>query len=75
MVGPQNFFFGEVALLFICQERSSFHSYQNPSVLLFLLLLFGFRFCLDFHSDLVISFLSRYIFASGPCWFSSKELD
>jgi hypothetical protein len=56
MVGPQQISSGEVALLFICQERSSFHSYQKPSVLLFLLLLLVFIFRLDLHSDLVISF-------------------
>jgi hypothetical protein len=39
MVGPQQISFGEVALLFICQERSSFHSYRLSSVHLFLLLL------------------------------------
>jgi hypothetical protein len=32
--------------LSICQERSSFHSYQKPSVLLFLLLLLVFVFAL-----------------------------
>jgi hypothetical protein len=46
MVGPQQISFGEVALLFICQERSSFHSYQKLSVLLFLLLLLVFVFAL-----------------------------
>jgi hypothetical protein len=46
MVGPQQISFGEVALLFICQERSSFRSYQKPSVLLFLLLLLVFVFAL-----------------------------
>jgi hypothetical protein len=55
MVGPQQISFGEVALLFICQELSSFHSYQKPSVLLFLLLLLAFDFRLDLYSDLVIS--------------------
>jgi hypothetical protein len=46
MVGPQQISFGEVALLFICQERSSFHSYQKPIVLLFPLLLLVFVFSL-----------------------------
>jgi hypothetical protein len=54
MVGPQQNSFGEVALLFICQERSSFHSYQKPSVLLFSATAFGFHFCLDLCSDLLI---------------------
>jgi hypothetical protein len=55
MVGPQQIYFGEVALLFICQEHSVFHSYRSTSVLLFLLLLLAFIFRLDFCSDLVIS--------------------
>jgi hypothetical protein len=46
MVGPQQISLGEVALLFICQERSSFHSYKKLSVLLFLLLLLVFVFAL-----------------------------
>jgi hypothetical protein len=46
MVGPQQISFGEVALLFICQERSSFYSYKKPSVLHFLLLLLVFIFAL-----------------------------
>ena len=54
MVGPQQISFEEVALLFICQERSSFHSYQKPSVLLFFATAFGFHFCLDLCSDLLI---------------------
>jgi hypothetical protein len=35
MVGPQQIPFGEVALLFICQEHSVFHSYRSTSVLFF----------------------------------------
>jgi hypothetical protein len=35
MVGPQQISFGEVALLFICQEHSVFHSYRLTSVLFF----------------------------------------
>jgi hypothetical protein len=57
MFGPQQISFGEVALLFICQERSSFHSYQKLSVLLFLLLLFVFIFafiCIQILSYLFI---------------------
>jgi hypothetical protein len=45
MVGPQQIPFGEVALLFICQEHSVVHSYR-----------LAFDFCLDMRSDLVISF-------------------
>jgi hypothetical protein len=55
MVGPQQISFGEVALLFICQERSVFHSYRSTSVLLFLELRLAFIFHLDLCSDLVIS--------------------
>jgi hypothetical protein len=48
------FLLEEMNSLFICQEHSSFHSYQKPSVLLFLLLRLVFR--LDLCSDLVLSF-------------------
>jgi hypothetical protein len=77
MVGPQKIPFGEVALLFICQEHSLSNKSEkqiSTSVLLFLELHLVFIFCLDLCSDLVISFLSRCILTSGPCWFSSKEL-
>jgi hypothetical protein len=56
MFGPQQISFGEVALLFICQERSSFHSYQKTECSSVSATAFGFHFCLDLHSDLVISF-------------------
>jgi hypothetical protein len=56
MVRPQQISFGEVSLLFICQEHSVFHSYRSTSVFLFLELRLAFLFCLDFCSDLVISF-------------------
>jgi hypothetical protein len=46
MVGPQKISFGEVALLFICQKSSSFHSYKKSSALVFLLLLLVFIFAL-----------------------------
>jgi hypothetical protein len=36
MVGPQQISFGEVALLFICQEYSIFHSYRFNECSLFL---------------------------------------
>jgi hypothetical protein len=74
MVGPQQISFGEVALLFICQEHLVFHSYHSTSVLLFLLLRLVFVFHLDFCSDLLIYFYQGVFFASGPCWFSSKVL-
>jgi hypothetical protein len=56
MVGPQQIPFGEVALLFICQEYSVFHSIRFNECSLFLELRLAFDFCLDLHSDLVISF-------------------
>jgi hypothetical protein len=56
MVGPQQIPFREIALLFICQEYSIFHSYRSTSVLLFLELRLAFVFRLDFCSDLVIYF-------------------
>jgi hypothetical protein len=48
--------FGEVALLFICQEHSVFHSIRFHECSLFLELLLAFIFRLDLYSDLVISF-------------------
>jgi hypothetical protein len=56
MVGPQQISFGEVALLFICQEHSVFHSYNFNECSLFLKLRLAFDFRLDLCSDLVISF-------------------
>jgi hypothetical protein len=56
MVGPQQILFGEVALLFICQEHSVFHSYNFNECSLFLELRLAFVFRLDLYSDLVISF-------------------
>jgi hypothetical protein len=56
MVGPQQISFGEVALLFICQEHSVFHSYNFNEYSLFLELHLAFDFRLDLRSDLVISF-------------------
>jgi hypothetical protein len=56
MVGPQQIPFGEVALLFICQEHSVFHSINFSECSLFLELCLAFDFCLDLCSDLVISF-------------------
>jgi hypothetical protein len=55
MVVPQQISFGEVALLFICQEHSVFHSYHFNECSLFLELRLAFDFCLDLCSDLVIS--------------------
>jgi hypothetical protein len=56
MVGPQQISFGEVALLFICQKYSVFHSYNFNECSLFLELRLAFDFRLDLCSDLVISF-------------------
>jgi hypothetical protein len=55
MVGPQQISFGEVALLFICQEYSVFHSYRFNECSLFLELRLVLDFHLDLCSDLVIS--------------------
>jgi hypothetical protein len=74
MVGPQQISYGEVALLFICQEHSVFHSYRFNECSLFLLLRLAFVFRLNFCSDLVISLHQGVFLTSGPCWFSSKEL-
>jgi hypothetical protein len=56
MVGPQQISFGEIALLFICQEHSVFYSYRFNECSLFLELRLAFDFRLDLCSDLVISF-------------------
>jgi hypothetical protein len=74
MVGPQQIAFGEVALLFIYQEYSVFHSYRFNKCSLFLLLHLDFIFCLDCLFRSCYIFISRCILTSGPCWFSSKEL-
>jgi hypothetical protein len=55
MLGPQQIPFREVALLFICQKHSIFHSYRFNECSLFQKLRLAFIFCLDFCSDLVIS--------------------
>jgi hypothetical protein len=55
MVGPQQIPFGEVTLLFICQEHSVFYSYRFNECSLFLLLRLVFIFHLDLYSNLVIS--------------------
>jgi hypothetical protein len=73
MVGPQQISFREVALLFICQERSSFHSYQKPSVLLFLLLLLAFDFRLNLRSDILISFYQGVFFPLVFIGFHQKS--
>jgi hypothetical protein len=74
MVVPQQIYFGEVALLFICQEHSFSHSYRFNECSLFLKLRLAFVFRLDFLFRSCYIFASRCIFTSGPCWFPSKEL-
>jgi hypothetical protein len=56
MVGPQQIPFGEVALLFICQEHSVFHSYRFNECSSFSRTMFSSRFHLDLCLDLIISF-------------------
>jgi hypothetical protein len=56
MVRPQQISFGEVALLFNCQEHSVFHTIRFNECSLFLELRLVFDFCLDLCSDIVISF-------------------
>jgi hypothetical protein len=56
MARPQQISFGELALLFICQEDSIFHSIRFNECSLFLELRLAFNFRLDLCSDLVISF-------------------
>jgi hypothetical protein len=56
MVGPQQIPFGEVTLLFICQEHSVFHSIRFNECSSFSKTAFSFHFRLDLCSDLVISF-------------------
>jgi hypothetical protein len=56
MVGPQQISFGEVVLLFICQEHSVFHPYSFNECSLFLELHLAFNFRLDLCLDIVISF-------------------
>jgi hypothetical protein len=74
MVGPQQISFGEVALFFICQEHSVFHSYSFPRVFSFSRTAFSFHFSPSYVFRSCYIFSSRCIFASGPYWFSSKEL-
>jgi hypothetical protein len=62
MVGPQQISFGEVTLLFICQEHSVFYSYRFNEYSLFLELRLIFDFHFDLCSDLVISFYQGVFF-------------
>jgi hypothetical protein len=73
MVGPQQISFGEVALLFICQEHSVFHSYRFNECSLFLELRLAFDFRLDLCSDLVISFHQGVFFPLVHIGFHQKS--
>jgi hypothetical protein len=74
MVGPQQISFGEVALLFFCQEHSVFHSYRFNECSLFLLLHLFFDFRLDLCSDLVISLHQGVFSPLVHVGFIKKEL-
>jgi hypothetical protein len=73
MVGPQQIPFREVALLFICQEHSVFHSYRFNECSLFLELRLTFDFRLDFCSDLVISFYQGVFLPLDHVGFHQKS--
>jgi hypothetical protein len=73
MVGPQHISFGEVALLFICQEHSIFHSIRFNECSLFLELRLAFDFRLDLCSDLVISFHQGIFFPLVHIGFHQKS--
>jgi hypothetical protein len=73
MVGPQQIPFGEVALLFIYQEYSVFHSYRFNKCSLFLLLLLVFVFRLDLYSDLAISLHQGVFFPLVHVGFHQKS--
>jgi hypothetical protein len=60
MVGPQQISFGEVALLFICQEHSVFHFYHFNECSLFLELRLAFFFTLIFVQILLYLFIKVY---------------
>jgi hypothetical protein len=74
MVGPQQISFGEVALIFICQEHSVFHSYNFNECSSFSRTTFSFCFCLDLPSDLVISLHQGVFLPLVFIGFSSKEV-
>jgi hypothetical protein len=73
MFGSQQISFGEVALLFICQEHSIFHSYRFNECSLFLELRLAFDSRLVCVQILLYLCIKVYL-TSGTCWFSSKEL-
>jgi hypothetical protein len=63
----------EVALLFICQEHSVFHSIRFHECSLFLELCLAFDFCLNMCSDLVISFYQGIFFPLVHIGFHQKS--
>jgi hypothetical protein len=73
MVGPQQISFGEVALLFICQEHSVFYSIRFNECSLFLELRLVFDFRLDLYSDLFISFHQGVFFPLVYIGFHQKR--
>jgi hypothetical protein len=66
-------FFGEVALLFICQEHSVFILIVQR-VFSLSATAFNFHFSPSFLFRSCYISTSRCILTSGLCWFSSKEL-
>jgi hypothetical protein len=74
MVGPQQISFGEVALLFICQEHSIFHSYRFNECSLFLELHLAFIFHLDLCSDLFISLYQGVFLSLVHVGFHQKRV-
>jgi hypothetical protein len=73
MVGPQQISFGEVALLFICQEHSVFPSYRFNECSLFLELRLVFDFCLDLFHILLYLYIKVY-YDLWSMFFSSKRV-
>jgi hypothetical protein len=73
MVGPQQISFEGDVLVFICQEHTVFHSYRSTSVLLILLLRLVFSFCLDFYSDILISFYQGVFLPLDHIGFHQKS--
>jgi hypothetical protein len=70
---PTNFFWRS-CLAFYLPRTLSFSLLSFNECSLFLLLRLAFDFCLDFMFRSCYIFVSRCIFTTGPCWFSSKEL-
>jgi hypothetical protein len=66
-------FWREICSIFRCQEHSSFHSYRSTSVLFFATM-FSFCFLPWFLFRSCYIFVSRCIWTSCLCLFSSKEL-